>query len=128
MRTAISNEIVRLHREQFGRGPERARTSIGGDLVTCVLEGVLTSPETTLMRGGESASVADSRVLLQKAGAAGFIAAVERATGRTVKEFISGINPDNGGTAVEVFVLEPEPGSDDRFDHVAGGDATAAGR
>lgn len=113
MRTAISNEIVRLHRVQFGRGPERARTIFADDLITCVLEGVLTSPEVTLMDGGESASVADSRVLLQKAGATGFIAAVERATGRKVKQFISGINPDNGGTAVEVFVLEPEAQDDD---------------
>lgn len=107
MRTEISNEIVRLHREQFGRGPERARTILGGDLVTCVLEGVLTSPEATLMLGGQSASVADSRVLLQKVGAPQVVAAIERVTGRRVKEFISGINPDNGGTAVEVFVLEP---------------------
>ena len=107
LRTAISDALVALHREQFGRGPERTRTVIGGDVVTVVLEGVLTSSEVSLIGGGDSDAVAESRALLQKSGAASFIEAIERLTGRRVREFVSGMNPEHGGTAVEVFLLEP---------------------
>jgi uncharacterized protein YbcI len=104
-RTAISEALVAIHREQFGRGPERARTIMSGDLIACVLEGVLTPSEESLIAGGSSARVADSRWLLQRDAEARFVAAVERITGRQVKEFISGMNPHADGTAVEVFVL-----------------------
>ena len=109
-RSAISEALVAIHRGQYGRGPERARTIMSGDLVTCVLEGVLTTSEESLIAGGSSARVADSRFLLQHEAEPAFVAAVERITGRTVKEFISGMSPHAGGTAVEVFVLEPRAG------------------
>jgi len=39
---AISNAMVKLHKEQFGRGPTRARTHFAGpDALVCVLEDVL---------------------------------------------------------------------------------------
>ena len=106
-RTAISNAIVAFHQEQFGRGPERTRTVIAGDIVTCVLEGILTSTEHSLMSGGEWDAVSDTRRRLQKVGKERFVTIVEQIMGRRVKEFISGIDPENGGTAVEVFLLEP---------------------
>jgi uncharacterized protein YbcI len=106
-RTAISNGIVAFHIEQFGRGPERTRTVIAGDVVTCVLEGVLTSAESSLMDGGESVAVSGTRTKLQYVGKERFVQIVEDVTGRRVREFISGIDPEGGGTAVEVFVLEP---------------------
>jgi len=107
VRRQISEALTAIHREQYGRGPDQVRTIMSGDLVTCVLEGVLTSSEESLISGGSSGRVADSRGLLQQHGRELFVAAVEAATGRSVKEFISGMNPDHGGTAVDVFVLEP---------------------
>jgi uncharacterized protein YbcI len=106
-KTEISNALVALHRKHYGRGPEQARTTMEGDLVTCVLEGVLTSSEENMVRGGGERNVADSRAFLQRHDADEFIAVIEEATGRRVKNFISGINPSDGGTATEVFVLEP---------------------
>ncbi len=106
-KTEISNAMVALHRKQFGRGPEQARTIMEGDLVTCVLEGVLTSSEENMVRGGGEGSVADSRSFMQRHDSEEFIAVIEDATGRRVKNFVSGINPNDGGTATEVFVLEP---------------------
>ena len=83
---------------------------IDGDLVTCVLEGVLTSSEENLIRGGGADNVTDSRTLMQRQDADEFVAAVERATGRRVRHFISGMTPAGGGVATEVFVLEPTEG------------------
>ena len=111
-RCAISEALVAIHRGRSGRGPERARTIMSGDLVTCVLEGVLTTSEESLLAGGGSARVADSRFVLQLEAEPAFVAAVERITGRAVKEFISGMSRHSGGTAVEVFVLAPRAGGE----------------
>lgn len=114
MRTAISDAIVAIHREQFGRGPERTQTLIGGDVVTVVLEGVLTSSEESLIGGGDSTTVESSRVLLQRTAAAAFVATIEEITGRKVREFISGMSSSGVGTAVEVFILDgPVEGHED---------------
>jgi len=44
----ISNTMVRLYKEQFGRGPTRARTYWSGpDILTSVLEQTLTPPSAT---------------------------------------------------------------------------------
>ena len=44
---AVSNSMVQLLHEYTGRGPTRARTTIAGDLVICVLADTLTKPELT---------------------------------------------------------------------------------
>ena len=54
MLTEISNAMVSLHKEQFGRGPTRARTSFAGsDLLICVLEDVLLPAERALVDMGQ---------------------------------------------------------------------------
>jgi uncharacterized protein YbcI len=51
----ISDAMVRLYQEQFGRGPSRARTFwCGADLLTTVLEDTLTPAERNLVRMGTS--------------------------------------------------------------------------
>ena len=42
---AISTAIVRLLHEYTGRGPTRARTILGDDLIVCVLADTLTNSE-----------------------------------------------------------------------------------
>jgi Na+-translocating membrane potential-generating system (MpsC) len=51
---AISTEMVRLYKDQFGRGPNRVRTYwCGDDIVTTVLEDTLTPAERNLAKMGE---------------------------------------------------------------------------
>ena len=52
MRTAISDGLVALLKEYYGRGPERTRTYVSDDLVVCLLRGGSTRVEQTLLEGG----------------------------------------------------------------------------
>jgi uncharacterized protein YbcI len=106
---AISNEMVRLYKDQFGRGPTKARTTWGGsDLVTVVLEDTLTPAERNLIRMGEHQRLRDLRLFFQYASVREFCEPVERITGRKVRAFISGIDTEADGLATELFVLHPE--------------------
>ena len=103
---AISNAMVRLLHEYTGRGPTRARTTIGDDLIVCVLADTLTRSERKLVDGGEERLVLEERATLQRLMRDEAISAVEGLSGRTVAAFMSNnhIDPD---MAVETFVLVP---------------------
>ena len=103
----ISNEMVRLHKEHLGRGPTKARTYFAGpDTVICLLEDSLTPVERSLTSMGEYPRVREIRLLFQYTAERDFIDCVERATGRKVRAFISGIDARTDVSS-EVFVLEP---------------------
>ena len=105
----ISNEMVRLYKEQFGRGPTKARTNwAGSDTVVTVLEDTLTPAERNLVRLGEHQRLRDLRMFFQYASVKEFCEPVERLTGRRVKAFHSSIDTEVDGMAVEVFVLHPD--------------------
>ena len=105
----ISNEMVRLYKDQFGRGPTKARTSwCGDDVVTCVLEDTLTPAERNLVQMGEHQRVRDMRMFFQYATVREFCGPVERLTGRRVRSFISGIDTEVEWLSIETFVLHPE--------------------
>jgi uncharacterized protein YbcI len=107
----ISNEMVRLYKDQFGRGPTRARSHFAGpDTVVCVLEDTFTPAERNLAAMGEQQRLRDVRLFFQYATEDQFRSAVERATGRNVRGFISGIDAERD-ISCEVFVLEPEDGA-----------------
>jgi uncharacterized protein YbcI len=109
MLLAISNEMVRVYKDQFGRGPTKARTSWAGpDVLTVILEDTLTRAERNLVRLGEHERLRDLRMLFQYAEVAEFCGPVERITGRKVRAFISGIDTYADGLATEMFVLHPE--------------------
>lgn len=106
---AISNEMVRLFKEQFGRGPTKARTHFAGnDVVVVILEETLTPAERNMVKMGEHQRLRDVRMFFQYATVAQFIEPVERLTGRKVRSFISGIDTEAGGLSTELFVLHPE--------------------
>ncbi len=107
--TAISNAVVGVYVDYLGRGPTRARTVIGHDLVTVVLGEGLTKAEQRLVIEGESETVVTTRRTFQKAMKDDLVAAVEGLTGRTVHAFLSdqSTEPD---VAVEVFTLTPQSG------------------
>jgi uncharacterized protein YbcI len=105
---AISDEMVRLYKEQFGRGPNRVVTHwCGDDIVTTVLEDTLTPAERNLAAMGEHQRLRDMRMFFQYASVREFCEPVERLTGRTIKAFISGIDTEADGVAVETFILHP---------------------
>src|SRR6185437_15159270 len=97
-------------KEQFGRGPTRARAAWAGpDVLTVVLEDTFTPAERNMAAMGEHERLRDMRSFFQYASVAEFCDPVERATGRKVRAFISGIDTEaGGGLAVETFVLHPE--------------------
>jgi uncharacterized protein YbcI len=103
----LSNELVRIYKEQFGRGPTRVRTSFAGpDTLVCTLQETFTPAERRLHDLDEHSRLRDMRMFLQYAAEAEFCGAVERTVGRKVTSFISGIDTRTG-VAAEVFCLEP---------------------
>jgi uncharacterized protein YbcI len=103
----ISRDTVQILRKYSGRGPTKAKTAIGGDVVTVVVADALTPAEQTVAEGGEAEVVLAQRHALQRAMRNELTAMVERHTKRKVIAFMSDnhIDPDYGA---EVFVLEPE--------------------
>ena len=64
----ISNAMVRVYKDQFGRGPERARALwAGSDALVVFLDRTLTPAERNLVRHGEHERVRNMRTLLQYA-------------------------------------------------------------
>ena len=64
-RTQISDGLVALLREYYGRGPERTRTYVSDDLVVCVLRGGFTRVEQTLLESGHGDDVIRQRMVFQ---------------------------------------------------------------
>ncbi len=110
---AVSNAMVKLHKDQFGRGPTRARAEFAGpDTLVCVLEEVLLPAELKMVEMGDQERVREARVAFQAATAPDFITAVEQIVYRKVRAFASGVDPDHN-VIFESFVFEPrEPGGD----------------
>ncbi len=105
MRATISNEIVRLQAEYYGKGPTKAKTYISEDLVVVVLEESFTRAERTLVERGEREAIEHIRRRFQQQMAAEFTRVVEEATGRKVRVFLSETDIDHD-VSVETFLLE----------------------
>ena len=106
MRTAISDGLVALLKEYYGRGPTRAKSYYSDDLVVCVLRGGFTRVERTLLEGGREDSVIQQRMDFQDLMRTRFEKVVEDATGRRVIGFMSG-NQQEPDMMCEVFILGP---------------------
>ena len=136
---AISNAIVRLYKDQLGRGPTKSRTNWAGpDIIICTLEQSMTPAEQSLVHMGEHGRLRDTRMFFQYATEPEFRAIVEGITGRKVRAFVSGIDTKHD-VSVEVFYLEPRSdGGDPRMDgpprmdggdpRIDGGDPRSDGR
>jgi uncharacterized protein YbcI len=108
----VSNALVVLHKQQFGRGPTRGRAYFGGpDVLVCVLEEVLLPAERKMVEFGEQQRVRESRVAFQAATASDFVAAVEGIVRRKVHAFASGIDPDRD-VVFETFFFERDRNGD----------------
>jgi uncharacterized protein YbcI len=105
---AISNEMVRLYKEQFGRGPTKVRANwCGDDVLSVTLENTLTHAERNLAALGEHQRVRETRMFFQYATVREFCEPVERIVGRKVRGFISGMDTEVSGLSIESFVFYP---------------------
>jgi uncharacterized protein YbcI len=107
----ISNAVVRALHRTTGRGPTKAKTTLGANGVFVVLQDTLTRGEQTLADAGNHEAVLDLRRRWQRVMKKDVSREIEELTGRKVIGFMSDnhIDPD---LAVEVFVLEPLPRAD----------------
>jgi uncharacterized protein YbcI len=104
--TAISDGMVALLKEYYGRGPTRAKSYYEDDLVVCLLRGGFSRVEQTLLDGGRGASVIQQRMEFQELMRERFESVVQAATGRRVIGFMSG-NQQDPDIMCEVFILAP---------------------
>ncbi|HXD55150.1 MAG TPA: Na-translocating system protein MpsC family protein [Solirubrobacteraceae bacterium] len=104
--TAISDGMVALLKEFYGRGPSRTKSYYEDDLVVCVLRGGFSRVEETLLAGGRGAAVIQQRMDFQEVMRQRFAQVVEDATGRVVIGFMSG-NQQEPDMMCEVFILGP---------------------
>ena len=104
--TAISDGMVALLKEFYGRGPTRTKSYYQDDLVVCVLRGGFSRVEQTLLDGGRGPAVIRQRMEFQEVMRDRFEDVIERATGRRVIGFMSG-NQQHPDMMCEVFILGP---------------------
>lgn len=100
----LSNAMVGLHREYFGRGPGAAKSFVTDEMVVCVLSDIYTAVERTLIRAGQAEHVRRTRGLHQGALEREYKSSVERIMERPVEAFLSVVHVDPD-VAVEVFML-----------------------
>ena len=105
--TAVTEAMVVLHERYYHRSPLTAKTQmLGDDLLACVLGGVYTDVEKTMIEMQKSTIVAETRSEFQNAMQDKFIDKVEVLSGRRVLAFISNshVGPD---MEIELFMLAP---------------------
>ena len=106
----ITNRIVALMREHYGRGPIKAKTYVLDNLITCVLSDGFTAIEKTMMEGGEPDRVLEMRRDFQRMMKVRYSEMVQELTGRKVLAFLSQVHVEPDLT-VQMFLLDgPVPG------------------
>jgi uncharacterized protein YbcI len=104
---AVTDVMVSLHQRYYHRVPVTAKTLLLSDeVLICVLGGIYTDVEKTLIELQRTTIVQEARSAFQSAMQDKFIGAVERLSGRNVLAFISNqhVGPD---MEVELFMLQP---------------------
>jgi uncharacterized protein YbcI len=104
----IANAIVRAHKELFGRGPTRARVSVDGSTVVCVLGDCLTTAERTLVQNGRGEAVAQLRNEMHNVARPTLMRIIERLSGRRVAACVAGIDLE-ADEQVATFRLDGAP-------------------
>jgi uncharacterized protein YbcI len=105
--TAVTAAMVAMHERYHHRVPVTAKTLLLGDeVLICVLAGVYSDVEKTMIELQRGTLVQQVRSAFQVAMEHKFIAAVERLSGREVLAFVSDqhVGPD---IEIELFMLRP---------------------
>ena len=108
---AVTDAMVAMHERYHHRAPVTAKSlMLGDDLIACVLGGVYTDVEKTIIELQRTPIVQETRSAFQNAMQHKFIAAIEELSGRGVLAFISNhhVGPD---MEIELFMLKPEAGA-----------------
>ena len=108
----ISRRMVQLLREISGRGPTKARTTIGRDHVLVMFGDTLTHGERTLVENGMTDRVEAVRSGFQDVMKQQAIQIVEEQLHRTVVGMMS-VNHFDPDLGAEVFALDPSEASFD---------------
>ena len=104
---AVTEAMVGFHERYYHRKPVTAKTQLlGDDLLVCLMGGVYTDVEKTMIELQRSTVVQETRSEFQNAMQHRFIEVVERLSGRGVVAFISNshVGPD---LEIELFMLGP---------------------
>jgi uncharacterized protein YbcI len=109
--SAISNSIVRILRERYGRGPMKAKTYALDDLIVVVMRaGGFTAAEQTMIDSGEPERVVGMREDFQRVMAEDYKNAIEQLTDRKVLAFLSNAHVEPELTVEIFFVDRPVDG------------------
>src|ERR1700729_443211 len=103
---AISNSIVAILRDHYGRGPMKAKTYALDDIIVVVMRGSGFTPlEQTIMDSGEPDRVIAMREDFQRVMAKRYRSTIEELTGRKVLAFLSQahVEPD---ITMEIFFID----------------------
>jgi uncharacterized protein YbcI len=104
--SAISNSIVRILRERYGRGPMKAKTYALDDIIVVVMRaGGFTAAEQTMISSGEPDRVVAMREDFQRVMAQDYRETIEQLTERKVLAFLSNAHVDPELT-VEIFFVD----------------------
>jgi uncharacterized protein YbcI len=104
---AVTASMVAFHERYHHRPPGSARTELlDGELLACVMGGVYTDVEKTMIELQKSTIVQETRSAFQQAMRERLIGEVERLSGRRVLVFLSNshVGPD---MEIELFLLGP---------------------
>jgi uncharacterized protein YbcI len=102
----ISNRVVAILRDHYGRGPMKAKTYALDDLIVVVMRGSgFTALEKTIMDSGEPDRVVAMRHDFQRVMTRRFTETIEELTGRNVVAFLSQahVEPD---ITMEIFFID----------------------
>ena len=109
---AVNDAMIALHERYYHRRPVTARTQmLENHILACVMGGVYTDVEKTLIELERNIDVKATRSAFQHAMKDRFIAEFERLSGRRVHAFISDshVGPD---LQIELFILESSADGD----------------
>jgi uncharacterized protein YbcI len=105
---AVTSAMVAFHERYYHRRPVTAKSlMLNDELLVCVLGGVYTDVEKTMIELQRAPVVRETRSPFQNVMQERFIATVERLSGREVLMFMSDqhVGPD---IEIELFMLTPE--------------------
>ncbi len=103
----VSNAVVGILAECYGRGPTKAKTYAIDRYLVCVEEDFLTTVEETLIERGREDLVRQVRMSFQEEISERFKGAVAGITGREVVAYHSQVT-FHPPTGFEIFVLDEE--------------------
>ena len=113
---AVTDAMVGFHQRYHHRKPVTAKSlMLGDDLIACVLSGVYTDVEKTMIEIQHGTIVQETRNAFQDAMQDKFINAIQGLSGRHVLAFISNhhVGPD---IEIELFFLSPSHLGEDIYE------------